>query len=184
MRVRKILNSKPTFREVFMQKRVFLVIIFTMIASFAFAQENSLKANEFGLDFTIPSSMSASVGGRLHVEDLMALQFEFGFGYQVEDKDDKQVEGGGFKLGIFIDKYLLDRRAAPYIKGGFIFAKNFGDLNKNNDDAYVTIAGGLGVSYFVTKEFAIGGEALFVIPAAPALKFGTTTTQLFATFYF
>ena len=167
-----------------MRKSMFFVILLSMLSSLAFAQENSLKTNKFGLDFTIPSSMSASVGGRFHVEDMMALQLEFGFGYQVEDDKDNQVEGGGVKLGIFINKYLVDRRAAPYIKGGFVFAKNFGDLNKKNDDIYLTIAGGLGVSYFVTKEFAIGGEALLVAPIAPAIKFGTTTTQLFATFYF
>lgn len=160
---------------------LFLLIIISQIAD---AQETSLKTNKFGLDFTIPSSIAASVGGRFHFEDMLAFQMEFGFGYQVEDKNDNQVEGGGVKLGLFVNKYLLERRAAPYIKGGLSFAKNFGDLNKNNDDVFISLAGGLGVSFFVTKEFAIGGEALLAIPVSPTVKIGTTTTQLFATFYF
>ncbi|GEM_PF-6307479 len=164
------------------------VIIFSsfllIIGQIANAQETSLKTNKFGLDFSIPVSTAVSVAGRFHVEDLLAFQMEFGFGYQVEDKNDNQVEGGGVKLGLFVDKYLIQRRAAPYIKGGLSFAKNFGDLNKNNDDVFITLAGGFGVSYFVTKEFAIGGEALLAIPVSPTVKIGTTTTQLFATFYF
>ncbi len=164
----------------------FLLISILMIAFVGnlLADENSLKAGKGGLDFTIPTSMSASIAGRFNVEDLLAFQMEFGFGYQVEDENDNQVEGGGVKLGIFINKYLLDRRAAPYIKGGLSFAKNFGDLNKNNDDVYVTLATGLGISYFITKEFAIGGEALLAFPVSPTVKIGTTTTNLFATFYF
>ncbi|MCX7943255.1 MAG: hypothetical protein N2746_01945 [Deltaproteobacteria bacterium] len=162
----------------------YLVFFATLFVSTAFSQENSLKANKFGIDFTIPSSVAASVGGRFHVEDMMAMQVELGFGYQVEDENDNQVEGGGVKLGLYINKYLLDRRAAPYIKGGFSFAKNFGDLNEDNDDVYITLATGIGVSYFVTKEFAIGGEALLAAPVSPTVKIGTATTQLFATFYF
>ncbi len=167
-----------------MRKFVYSCLLIIAFTGIAFAQENSLKANKFGLDFTIPASIAASVGGRFHIEDLLAMQMEFGFGYQVEDENDNQVEGGGLKLGIYMNKYLLDRRAAPYIKGGLSFAKNFGDLNENNDDFYITIAGGVGVSFFVTKEFSIGGEALLAIPVSPTVKIGTTTTQLFATFYF
>lgn len=167
-----------------MKRILFVAIILSLITLNLFGEENSLRRQKFGLDFTIPASMSASIGGRFHIEDLLALQCEFGFGYQVEDKNDGQVEGGGIKLGLYVNKYLLDRRAAPYIKGGLAFAKNFGDLNKNNDDVYITLAGGLGVSYFVTKEFAIGGEALLALPVSPTVKIGTTTTQLFATFYF
>ncbi len=146
--------------------------------------ETSLRAGKSGLEFQIPSSLAASVSGRFHIEDLLALQMEFGFGYQVEDKDDNQVEGGGIKLGIFVDKYLFERRVAPYIKGGLAFAKNFGDLNKNNDDVYVTLVGGIGLSFFVTREFAIGGEALLAAPVSPAVQIGTSSSQLFATFYF
>ncbi|MCX7957989.1 MAG: porin family protein [Deltaproteobacteria bacterium] len=160
------------------------VLFFMLISGVAFSQENSLKTGKFGLDFTIPSSFAASVGGRFHIEDLMAIQMELGFGYQVEDENDNQVEGGGVKMGLYINKYLLDRRAAPYVKGGLSFAKNFGDLNKNNDDVYVTLAAGIGVSYFITKEFAIGGEALLAAPVSPTVKIWTTTTQLFASFYF
>ncbi len=167
-----------------MKKAIIYLFIFLLSYSNLFAEETSLKANKFGIDFNIPSSIAASVGGRFHLEDTLALQTEFGFGYQVEDKNDNQVEGGGVKLGLYINKYLLERRAAPYIKGGLSFAKNFGDLNKNNDDVYITLATGMGVSFFVTKEFAIGGEALLALPVSPTVKIGTTTTQLFATFYF
>lgn len=167
-----------------MKKILSFVIMSFLVSQSLFAGDNSLKKERFGLDFTIPTSLSASIGGRLHVDDLVALQMEFGFGYQVEDTKDNQVEGGGVRLGLYVNNYLRDRRAAPYIKGGVSFAKNFGDLNENNDDIYITLASGLGVSYFVTKEFAIGGEVLLALPVAPAIKIGTTTTQMFATFYF
>lgn len=167
-----------------MRKSVFSFLLVILFTGIVLAEDNSLKKEKFGLDFTIPVSMAASIGGRFHIEDLLALQMELGFGYQVEDENDNQVEGGGLKLGLYVNKYLLDRRAAPYVKGGISFAKNFGDLNENNDDVYLTLATGLGVSYFVTKEFAIGGEALLAIPVSPTVKIGTTTTQLFATFYF
>lgn len=167
-----------------MKKILSFAIMSFLVSQGLFAEDNSLKKERIGLDFTIPTSQSASIGGRLHVDDLLALQMEFEFGYQVEDTKDNQVEGGGVGLGLYVNSYLRNRRAAPYIKGGLSFAKNFGDLHKGDDDIHLTLASGLGVSYFVTKEFAIGGEVLLALPVAPAIKIGTTTTQMFATFYF
>lgn len=165
-------------------KKVFYVLSILFLSSIVYGEETSLQRNKFGLEFQIPSSLAASIAGKFHVEDLLALEMELGFGYQVEDKNDNQVEGGGLKLGVYVNKYLFEKRVAPYIKGGLAFAKNFGDLNENNDDVYITLLGGLGTSFFVTKEFAIGGEVLLAAPVSPAVKIGTSTTQLFATFYF
>ncbi|MGM0576944.1 MAG: outer membrane beta-barrel protein [Myxococcota bacterium] len=158
-----------------------------LTAGQAHAQEETaygLEAGDIGLRFNVPNSSGASVTGQYQLTKPGALQFELGFGFQAEDTDQGVPSGWGIKVGGHYAHYLLPTRVSPYVKAGLTLAQNGGDANEGNDDFNLSIDGGVGVEFFVTEKFTLGGEMLLAIPVAPSFKVGTTTSTLFATFYF
>ena len=145
---------------------------------------NSLDKGNLGLLFTVPTSTSTSVLFKYFVAKKHAAELEVGFGFQFEDEDDGQASGFGLKFGVHYLGYFMDTRLTPYFKAGATIAKNGGDANEGYEDTQLSLDTGLGVEFFITKEFSIGGEALVGIPVLPAARIGTLTPNLTVGFYF
>ena len=132
-----------------------------------------IAEHQWGMNFAIPTGNKGSAGILYVLTPKMLLELDVGFSYQ-KDKfinDQGEKEGlWGYLLAPGIRYYFMGSGPVNvYIKGALQYADN------KEQDAQVSLMGGLGVEWFVTKYFSIGGDTGLGFQLMPSDNFGVGT---------
>ncbi len=156
-----------------------VVGLFLVTGSLAAASEGGkpkIANYGYGMNFMIPTGDKATAGFLMILSEKLLLELDLGFGWQ-----DGEPEGTwGLVLGPAARYYIAGTGPVNlYLKGKLEFAKN------KDQDADVALFGGLGVEWFVAKQFSIAGDTGLAIKLMPSdnLGFSTLTHGLSANIY-
>lgn len=148
--------------------------------------ENSLKANEAALSFSVANE-SFTLGGRYLVSPDLAVLGQFGF-KSVDLDNGADRSGTSFEVGAGIRKYLSTQsELAPFIGAGIAFFSEY-DPGKDDNTRGIGLDAHFGAEYFLGKRFsteaAVGVRFETKSNDTDETTFGTVNSAVGVNFYF
>ena len=157
-----------------------VTLMFGLGVSTANAEEPP-SGKSYSLDVTVPDEDNTTVGGRLFLDDGMALEAT-GTLQIIDEHEVTGLDGTRLLVRAGIMKYLSQGRVSPYIRAGAGVEVLSGDHYDNRDTNLQAYAG-VGAEFMITDELSLRASADAVLITSP-FTIATGTTDLTLSFLF
>ena len=157
-------------------------LLFGLSFSIAFAADEKSAGKSYSIDVAVPDADNTTVGGRLFLDDGMALEATGTLQINDEDKDAGVADGTRLLVRAGIMKYLSQGRVSPYMRAGAGVEVLSGDRYDNRDTNLQAYAG-VGAEFMITSEFSLRVSADAAIITSPFI-IATGTSDLTLSFLF
>ncbi len=166
-------------------KRYFLPLYLIAIINPAMAQDDTMHERNFNyaLLFGVPDSETTEIAFRKYLPDRGAWEYTASFVATSNRTGTVASDSAVVELSVSKLSYFNIGRVSTYYLVGAGVGFGLGD-NRDGSDVAI-LGGGVGVEYYPTPEFSIGGESIAAMRVTEdVIGVTTLTTQLKLGFHF
>ncbi len=143
--------------------------------------EEPSSGKTYSLDISVPDEDNTTVGGRMFLDEELALEAVGTLRINNEDKDAGVQDGTRLLVTAGIMKYFSKARVSPYMRAGGGIEILSGD--QYNRDTNLHAYAGVGAEFMITEEFSLRASANAMIITSP-FTITTGTNDLTLSFLF